>query len=69
MLKVQVDQLPPDLKITFSPAELKAKETSTITIEYEPRDEKPRTAVMREEIRLIAEPMHRILPVAISFDK
>jgi hypothetical protein len=69
VLKILVDQLPPDLKVTLSPAELKAKETSTITIEYEPRDDKPRTAVMREEIRLIAEPMHRLLPVAISFDK
>lgn len=61
--------LPADFKIRFEPAELKGKDASKITIEYEPREDKPRRAGMREELRIIAEPMNRTLGIVVSFEK
>ena len=69
VLRLTASRLPADLKIRFEPAELNAKESSTVTIEYEPQEGKSRSAAMREEIRIIAEPLNRVLAVIVSFDK
>jgi hypothetical protein len=61
--------LPADFKIRFEPAELKGKDAAKVIIEYDPREDKPRMAGMREEVRVIAEPMNRSLPVVVTFEK
>jgi len=60
--------LPSDFKVRIVPAELKGKDTAKVTIEYDPRTDKPRTAGMREELRIVAEPMNRPLPVVVTFE-